>query len=126
MSQGESASVGSGRPRQRAVVNPLVVRKMYDASSPYIALATMQGRSFDQAVITVRKDSGDAHLDYLEIVLENVLIAAYEMNDVADGEGIEEAVSLSFEKVNIKYTVQADDHSAGDEHEIEFDIAAGA
>ena len=43
----------------------LVVHKFYDAASPYIALAAMQGKSFDEIVISIRKDSGEAHLDYL-------------------------------------------------------------
>ena len=38
---------------------------------------------------------------------------------------IEEQFGLAFENVKVKYTVQADDHSAGDEHEIEYDIAQG-
>lgn len=32
----------------------------------------------------------------------------------------------TYETIQIKYVVQADDHSAGDEHEIEFDIASTA
>ena len=34
--------------------------------------------------------------------------------------------AVSLESIKVQYTVQADDHSAGDEHEVEFDIAAGA
>jgi len=29
------------------------------------------------------------------------------------------------EQIRLLYIIQADDHSAGDEHEIEYDIAAG-
>ena len=38
---------------------------------------------------------------------------------------ISERVGINTEKINILYTVQADDHSPGDEHEIEYDIVAG-
>lgn len=117
---------GAGRPRARAEAGPVSVGKFYDASSPYIALAAMQGKSFDEVVISFRQDSGEAHLDYLTITLENVIISSYDLNGPPENEEIEDRVQLSFEKINVKYVVQADDHSSGDEHEIEFDVVAGA
>jgi type VI secretion system secreted protein Hcp len=126
MEQASHAQVGSGRTRGRATINPIYVFKWYDASSPYIALACMQGKSFDEIVIMVRKDSGDAHLDYLQITLTNTAISHYEiLGEYENTKAIHEKVGLASEKINIKYIVQAEDHSAGDEHEIEYDIAAG-
>ena len=60
------------------------------------------------------------------ITLSNVIISNYDMGGDEDDHEIFDAVSLSFEKIEIKYTVQADDHSSGDEHEVEYDVAAGA
>lgn len=127
--QGSAAQVGRGRSRARAQVDALMLKKFVDASSPYLALACMQGKSFPDMVLSVRKDSGEAHLDYLVITMENVTISKYEMIGVGEEEGgqmIEELVGLIFENVTYMYTVQEDDHSAGDEHEITYDIAAGA
>jgi type VI secretion system secreted protein Hcp len=77
----------------------------------------------------VRKDSGEAHLDYLIVTLSNVIISSYTMEGSgpkeSDDDMIVETVALSCEKIGVKYTVQADDHSAGDEHEIEYDLIAG-
>ncbi|MCF3592858.1 type VI secretion system tube protein Hcp [Rhodobacteraceae bacterium LMO-12] len=125
--QASVAQVGRGRSQARAKVEALKCKKYYDCASPYIALACMQAKSLDEVVLSVRKDSGEAHLDYLIITMTNVIISSYHVLGVGDGEGqmIEEEFGLAFEEVNIKYTVQADDHSAGDEHEVEFDIAAG-
>jgi len=125
--QASVAQVGRGRSQSRARVDALKFKKYYDASSPYLALACMQAKSFDEIILMVRKDSGEAHLDYLTITMTNALISSYNMIGVGEGEGqmIEEEGGLAFEQVNIKYVVQADDHSAGDEHEVEFDIAAG-
>jgi type VI secretion system secreted protein Hcp len=118
---------GSRRTRSRAQVDSLTCYKTSDASSPYLALACLQGRSFNEAVLTLGKDSGGAHLDYLIITMENVVVSGFEMTN--DGSNTDvlltEQVALSFEKFTYKYTVQADDHSAGDEHEVEFDIVAG-
>lgn len=126
--QASVAQVGRGRSQSRAQVDALKCKKYYDASSPYLALACMQAKSFDEIILSVRKDSGEAHLDYLVITMTNVIISSYHVIGAGDngGQMIEEMFGLSFEEVNINYTVQADDHSAGDEHEVEFDIAAGA
>ncbi len=87
-----------------------------------------QGKSFAEIVFTVRKDSGDAHLDYLIITLENCIISSYKMAqnapEAASSELISEEIGVSYEKLKIKYVVQADDHSKGDEHEIEYDLVA--
>ncbi len=127
-SQKSSAATGSGRVRGRATVSDLTLHKWYDAASPYLALACMQGKSFPEIIFTARKDSGEAHLDYLTITMSNCLISAYNMmqeSPAADGADlIAEQVGISFEKVKIKYVVQADDHSKGDEHEVEYDLMA--
>ena len=118
----------SARRRMRANVRDLTVLKTYDAASPHLALATLRGQAFDEIVLTVRKDSGDGHLDYLTITLTNCVLTDYQMeNGRKDdpSEVIGETVDISFEKIRTVYTVQAADHSAGDEHEVEFDIAAG-
>lgn len=126
--QQSSANVGSGRSRGRAQISDIRVRKFTDAASPYLALAVMQAKSIPEIVIMARKDSGDAHLDYLKITLSNAAVSGFRMleTEAADPEQmVEEEVSFTAEKINIVYTVQADDHSAGDEHEVEYDIVAG-
>lgn len=125
MAQAANMQQGSGRTSSRATVNPIGISKIYDASSPYISLACMQGKAFDEVVISFRQDSGEAHLDYLVITLTNVVISAYSLSGSAMGEEITDNLTLAFEKVKVLYTVQADDHSSGDEHEIEYDVAAG-
>ena len=125
MAQASNMQFGSGRTRSRASVRPIGIRKNYDASSPYIALACMQGKSFDEVKIYFRKDSGDTHLDYLTITLTNVVISEYSLSGSSMGEEISDNLKLSFEKIKVLYTLQADDHSKGDEHEIEYDVAAG-
>lgn len=128
IAQSSSSARGSGRTQSRAQVESLTCIKETDASSVYLALACMQGKSLPKATLALRKDSGDAHLDYLVITMENVVVSGFEMmndGESEDNQVVSERLSLSFEKVHMKYTIQADDHSAGDEHETEFDIVAG-
>lgn len=120
---------GRGRSRSKAKVENIVVTKFTDAASPYLALACLQGKSFDEIVLSLRKDSGDAHLDYLTITMTNCQITGFDMeNDGSDPDDdlVTEHVGLAFESIRIRYVVQADDHSAGNEHETEYDLAGGA
>lgn len=125
--QQSSAATGSGRVRGRATVSALTLRKWYDAASPYLALACMQGKAFPEIVFAARKDSGDAHLDYLTITMTNCLISSYHLNQSeppGEADLIMEDIAISFEKIAIKYVVQTDEHSKGDEHEVEYDLMA--
>ena len=134
--QAATAQIGRGRARSRAEVGSLYCNKVYDAASPYIALSAMQAKNFKDVVVTVRRDSGEAHLDYLTITMTNCIISKYEIGGIGritdaegkerEGQELQEHVGFAFENIKIKYVVQEDDHSAGDEHEVEFDIAAGA
>ena len=127
--QSSSSATGSGRTRGRATLSDLNFLKWYDAASPYLALACMQGKSFEEIVFCARKDSGDAHLDYLTVTLKKCIISSYSMSqsskEAAGDDMIEEAIGISYEEIAIKYVVQADDHSKGDEHEVEYNVVAG-
>lgn len=123
----QAARVGrGGRARARGEVDDLVCSKHYDASSPYLALAAAQGKSFDEVVVHVRKDSGEAHLDYLTITMENVVVSGYELLGTDPDGGsqlLREEVALRAARIAITYVVLEDDHSAGDEHEVEIDLS---
>lgn len=123
-----SSTRGAGRARSRARVGSLRCVKHADASSPYLALACLQGTSTSSAVLTLTRNSVGQQLDYLIITMENVLVAGFDMaNDAsdADDDAVTEHISFVFEKVTYKYIVQTPDGSAGDAHEIDYDIATG-
>jgi type VI secretion system secreted protein Hcp len=120
-----SVTVAHGRRRTRTEMSPLRVRKYYDASSPYLALAVETGQVFDEVVVSVRKDSGDAHLDYLIITMVNVIVSSYGFSTEHEndpGGRLTEAVAFEFEHVTLAYTRQADDGSAGDTHEVTLPV----
>ncbi len=120
-----SVAVAHGRRRTRTEISPLRVRKYYDASSPYLALAVETGQAFDEVVVSVRRDSGEAHFDYLVITMENVIISSYCFGtDHEDDLGgrLTESVALEFEHVTLAYTRQAEDGSAGDTHEVSLPV----
>lgn len=118
----------TGRARTRAVatVEPFDIIKELDKSSPYLTLAVLQGKVFSEVEIHFTSDIGreQGSAAFLKYTLSNVAVVAYEFS--ADEEARpRESFSLNFEKIKIVYIEQADDGSAGDEHEITYDIAAG-
>jgi type VI secretion system secreted protein Hcp len=118
---------GVGRSSGMASVSSLVVSKFYDKSSPYLAQAVLLATAFPEIVVTLRKDSGETHLDYLTITLTDCMVESYNFSGAADVETPPmESISVVFNAMKILYIEQASDHSAGGEHEFEYDMVAGA
>ncbi|WP_300042646.1 type VI secretion system tube protein Hcp [uncultured Paracoccus sp.] len=116
-------NAGGQRESGLADVQSLSISKDYDASSPYLALACMKAKNLGETVLTLRKDQGDAHSDYLTITLTNTLVEHYQTSGGGGGNPIDSLV-LSFDTMKIKYIADADDLSQGAEHEIEYDLLA--
>lgn len=118
---------GVGRSTGMPNVTSIMVTKYYDKSSPYLSLAVLKATSFPEIVITLRKDSGEAHLDYLTITLTDCMVESYNFTGASEVETPPmESISIVFNKVKVLYIEQASDHSAGGEHEFEYDMIAGA
>jgi len=126
-----SAMTGSGRSRARPAISEMSFFKMMDAASPELALAAMRGDAFDEIKFTAVKASGAELLKFLTITLSKCMISRYKMMpdnpDMFNNERnvIAEKISIVFEKIDYLYVVQADDHSQGEERQIEYDIPAG-
>jgi type VI secretion system secreted protein Hcp len=118
---------GVGRSTGMPNITSLTVTKLYDKSSPYLAQAVLLATAFPEILVTLRKDSGETHLDYLTITLTDCMIEAYTFSGAEGGDSPPmESIAIVFNKVKVLYIEQASDHSAGGEHEFEYDIVAGA
>jgi type VI secretion system secreted protein Hcp len=118
---------GVGRSTGMPSVSSLVITKLYDKSSPYLAQAVLLATAFPEIVVTLRKDSGETHLDYLTVTLSDCMIESYQFSGHGgDDSPPMESVAIVFNKMKVLYIEQASDHSAGGEHEFEYDIVAGA
>lgn len=115
--QGREAQVGKGRRRARAQVSPIDVVKSIDSATPYVILASMQGKSFPDMVITLVKSESSNGSAYVIITLENVNIAKHQFDASSNRQ---EIMSLSYEHITVKYIA-----NDGSEHEISYDVAAG-
>ena len=104
-------------------VQPISITKDFDASSPYLALACIKAKNLGEVVLTLRKDQGDEHSDFLTITLTNTMIESFSTSGGGGGNPVD-ALSLSYDSIKIKYLQDADDLTEGSEHEIEYNILA--
>jgi type VI secretion system secreted protein Hcp len=120
-----SAFRNSGGQRESGLpeVQSLNLTKDYDASSPYLALACIKAKNLGDVILTLRKDQGDEHSDYLTITLTNTLVESYQTGGGGGGNPVD-TLTLSFDSIKVKYIQDADDLTAGGEHEIEYDVLA--
>lgn len=120
-----SAFRNSGGQRESGLpeVQSLSISKDFDASSPYLALACIKAKNLGDVVLTLRKDQGDEHSDYLTITLTNVLVESFQTGGGGGGNPVD-SVTLSFDTVKMLYIQDADDLTKGGEHEMEYDILA--
>ncbi len=106
--------------RGRAKVAPLTLRKWYDASSPYLALAVINGRLFAQIDVTLRNLQGDQDLDYLTLTLTNCRVGASRISGSSEGPMPAEEVEVIFERIEIRYRTGGQTGSPV-EHQAEID-----
>lgn len=87
----------------------LDVRKKVDSASTALMSAMRNNELIKKAVLTVRK-AGTKPVDYFVITIENGRIVSIEVeSENDDSPELVERVSLSFQKIGVEYTPQAED-----------------
>ncbi len=97
------------RPDQKFFI--LKLKKDIDKASPdlfraYCMHATNKAKSFDQAILTVRKAGGAKPLDYLVFDFRNVTLQTYKLENADKDSEPEEAIDLAFAALEIIYYPQ--------------------
>jgi len=94
----------------KVAISSFNVMKKTEKSSPVLFAACCSGKHFDQAIVTMRKATGEAgQKPFLVYTFEDVLIESIQWSGSSGGdETPTESVSLAFAKVKIEYFVQDD------------------
>lgn len=106
-----TAHMGGGAGAGKVNVQDLSITKYIEKSSPALLLACCKGTHYDDAELIVRK-AGDTPLEYVKILLTDVLITAVSTGGSGGEDRLTENVTLNFAKVKVEYTEQ-DDKGAG-------------
>ncbi len=117
-------AAGSGRRRRRNLTPGRVVLRMgFDSAGLYLVHAAFRGKSFDQFELH-HVVTGEELRTPLRQVFENVVIDAARTDSVGALPILQ--VEISYEDVRMTWTDVDATGAAGPEHEIEWDVAAGA
>jgi type VI secretion system secreted protein Hcp len=120
-----TAHVGGGAGAGKVSVQDLSLTKYVDKASPDIFLNVCNGGHLDDATLIVRK-AGTTPLEYIKIVMEDVMITSYSTGGSGGEDRLTENVTLNFAKVKVGYIEQTDKGAAGDKPEVGWDIAGNA
>ena len=122
VSNAGSGAFGMGSGSGKASVSDINVMKHVDKSTPSLWKYCFQGKTVGDADITVRKAGGDSPVEYLKYKLTEVFVSSVQ-DSGSDGGGIaSESLSLNFAKVEITYTVQNADGTAGASTPVTLDV----
>jgi len=125
MSQSGTMHQGGGGGGGKVSVQDLSFTKYVDKSSSVLMAYCAAGKQFKEATMVVRKAGGDEPLEYLKIIMNDVLVTSLSTGGSGGEDRLTENVSLNFSTVKTNYQPQKPDGSAdGGTIDFGWDIAA--
>lgn len=107
-----TASTAGGHTAERCEHGDMMFTKDIDSTSPSLWLSCSQGDTFKKVTIHFMRASGKERVQYLEIVLNNVVVSS--VTPQVAGEGLpRETFALKYASVKWTYTVQGIDGKKG-------------
>lgn len=121
---GRGISTPSGATNNREASEPSVsevsIVKMFDAASPKLFTESCtgnQGKTVKIDLVT----TGSPGVTYCTYTLTNALVSSYSVS--SGGDRPTESVSISFTKIEFKFTPYGDDNKAGTPVSVGYDLA---
>jgi type VI secretion system secreted protein Hcp len=102
VSQTGSSTPGGGGGAGKAIFEDLLVVARTSKASPKLWLACASGQHLKTAVLSCRRSSGKAQVDFLKITLSDVSISSYEI-DGSDEELPLDQIALAFARIETEY-----------------------
>ena len=123
MSQSGTTHRGTGGGAGKSDVQDLAFSHYVDSASPSLQLACLNGKHFEEAILTCRK-AGENPLEYLTITMKDLICTSVQTTSSPGSEQIEEMVSLNFANVCVSYQPQDNKGAkAGGSIDIEYSVA---
>ncbi len=117
------AGGGAGTP----TVQDLLIVKWIDAATPPILMQMLNGRHFDEAILSVgRAGAKGGAGDYFVITMQNVIVTSVSTGGSVGDDRLTENITLNFASFCVSYTQTAEDGSLiGGPSDACYDIAKG-
>jgi type VI secretion system secreted protein Hcp len=117
-----SSSSGGGGGAGRATFQDFHFTKKTDSTSPTLFISCATGRHIKKATLTVRK-AGKDQLEFMTIKLTDVFVTSFSnAGDKGDNDPPEDAVSITFAKIEFSETSQDDKGRPGTTVTEAFDV----
>ena len=101
----EGGATGQSRRRASVIVEDIELVKEIDKSSPKIAEAVCEGKTFDSIEIEVCASTSDSGRVFVRYELKKVMFKSYwHMDDIRDGGSFLDTFTLSYEGITMTYT----------------------
>lgn len=113
---------GTGGGAGKVQVQDISLTKYVEKSTPTLLQYCCNGKTFPEAILTVRKSGGDKPVEYLVIKFVDVLITNVSTGGNNGDDVLTENLSLSFAKFNMIYTPQKQDGTADAAVEAGWDV----
>ncbi len=114
---------GGGGPATAPDVEQIHITKYVDRASPALMTALLRANPITTATLVCRKAGGDKPLEYLKIIMSDVLVTTVRPTGMGDDDRFTEQVSFDFGKVMMSYQEQDDRGIAqGGTVEFEYDL----
>ena len=112
--QNSSSPVGQGAGAGTVEISDFTVTKKTDLASAKLFQACCSGNHFDQATLTIIKPGGDSPVEYLVYDFTGLYITGINWSGASGGDDTpSESVSFAFGTVQVTYTPQNADGTAG-------------
>jgi len=126
MNQTGTTHIGTGGGSGKVSVSDLTFTHYIDMASADLIQSCCNGKHFVEALLTVRKASGKAQIEYLKIKMNEVIITHVSTGGSNGQERVTENVTLNFQKFEYQYTQQMPDGSSGKKPQARWDMAKNA
>lgn len=106
LSQSGSMHSSTGGGSGKVNVANLNLKKTLDRSTPNLMMACASGTHYPEARLVVRKAGGPNSLEYLVIVLKEIMVTSYDVRTDDNSDILYESLALNFSKVEVSYQPQ--------------------
>ena len=122
LSNSGNAQLGTGSGAGKVSVGNLNFTKFVDSATTSLFLATCNGQHYATVTLVVRK-AGTTPVEYVKIVMNQVLVTSLSTGGSGGEDRLTENVSLNFAKVQVNYIPQKADGSVEATKTITWNIA---
>ncbi|MBK8456311.1 MAG: type VI secretion system tube protein Hcp [Phyllobacteriaceae bacterium] len=111
--QEASVSHGSGSGAGRVSAQDVVLTKMICKADAALMQHCCSAKHIPEATIFCEKAGGDSRVEYVKIVLKQVIVTTHNVSGAEGGDQVSVQLSLNFAEYEITYTQQSNDGTPG-------------